>query len=813
MNIAPSPPKSADDVNNVQLLSSIRADAARFTTQTQQTTINYVNGGTSRQEVVTNVVTQENGRPPVQPTQITLDSDSGFETETQLTTYTYLNTFADAGSPVVITSSEVVTNVATVPAGSRVPTGRKFFDTNTYLRTYTFTKNVDNLPMTSQEVVTQVVVTEAPTSINVQPTEVDKLTKTYLNTVTLTTTVLEGSDSVVRQITTVVPEVVVETLNDFEATPVIESSKTEEPEIPILATKTYFTTSTHYTTLLRGSETIVQSRKEVVSSVVTETIQGFDEIAASLFSDEPSIQAPNTRPTYIQLGSNLYGKLKTLLATATYFVTNSAGEVTSKQLVVPQITTETVSLSSPPQGAYIEPSRPIPPVEVTDGPSLILNAAQLEELKQSFLSSNQPSSSITDPTELPVLETSATPGLEPSDGSTSGATVIMVTNTDGEVLILPTEILGENTSTSTTSTSTSSSQSVGGTLASILSNLGTLGLTALGHMTKNNPDVGVNINLGPVLDAMTGILSNSFMIMRRNDTNDRNRTDADNNPLNRLDTLQPASVVRKPPREEPIFIPIGGLAGNPVAPAPAGGPAANPQSRRPGPQSPLIPLLRPSGSRPPLPNSNNPAVRVNITPSLQTGFTAITSRPVGPQSSRLPIRFPNVPNRPQAPPSPSSVLFTGQNNIDRLTIQPAPPSRGALSTSQFFAANGQQINVPPLPVAPPPPGPGPQEPVQAIGDGAIVIGPDGNPVVIVKVAEGETPPPGAGGKVFIRPNPAPVPVSPQPPLLPPRRTETIFFPGQPRPQRPLFQVHFQSSDDNFINCLFVNNLIHKNTID
>lgn len=726
------------------------------------------------------MVTQENGRVPALVDEITLDSDSGLETQTQLTTYTYLNTFADGGSPVMVTSTEVVSNVVTVPAGTRVPTGRKFFDTNTYLRTYTFTKSVDDSVMTSKEVVTQVVVTEAPTSIAIQPTAVDKLTKTYLNTMTVTTTMVEGGSSVVREITTVVPEVVVETLSDLSATPVIESSKTEEAEIPILATKTYFTTSTHYTTMLRGSETIVQSRKEIVSSVVTETIQGFDEIAASLFSEKPTSRPADTQPTYIQLGSSLYGKLNTLLATATYFITNSAGEVTSKQLVVPQITTETVS--SLPQGAFIEPSRPLPPVEATGGPSLILSAAQLEELKQSFLSSNQPTSSIpTSPVEPVLGGTPPVPGLGSGEDSTSGATVIMVTNTAGEVLILPTEILGETGSTSAVS-STSTSQSVGGTLASILSSLGSLGLTALGHMTKNNPDVGVNINLGPVLDAMTGILSNSFMVMRRNDTNDHNRNDADNTPLNRLDNLHPASVVRQPPREDPIFIPIGGLAGNPAAVAPA----ANPQSRRPGPQSPLIPLLRPAGTRPPLPNT--PAGRVSITPSLQTGFTAITSRPLGPQSSRAPVRFPNAPNRPQAPLAPSSVLFTGQNNIDRLTIQPAQPSRGAAPVTQFFSANGQRVDVPPLPVAPPPPGPGPQEPVPGLGDGAIVIGPDGNPVVIVKVPEGEAPPPGAGGKVFIRPNPGPAPVNPQAPLAPPRRTETVFFPGQPRPQRPLFQV-------------------------
>ena len=792
--IEPSPPKSASQVTNVELLSSIQADAAHFTTHTQQTTINYVNDGTSRQEVVTNVVTQETGRVQPAPVSITLASDSGFETQTQLTTFTYLNTFADVDTPVVITSSEVVSNVVTVPAGTGVPSGRKYFDTNTYLRTFTFTKSVADSVVTSQEVVTQVVITEAPTSIRIEPTAVERLTKTYLNTVTLTTTVLEGSDSVVRRITTVSPEIVVETLTDFEATPVIESSKTEEPEIPILATKTYFTTSTHYTTLLEGTKTLVKTRKHVQSSVVTETIRHFDEIAASLFSEGPSTSRPlNSRPTYVQLAPSLYGKLKTLLATATYFITNSAGDVTSKQLVIPQITTETVSLAKPPPGAVIEPSQVLPIVEITNGPEAtqILNAQQLEALKQSFLATNPPSTTISgstaSSTELPSVGTPVV-GVsgEEKPAIEGGATVIMVTNTAGEVLILPTEILDTSTSTSSTS---SPSLSVGGTLASILSSLGLLGLKALGHMTANHVG-GVNINLGPVLDAMTGILTNGFITNRRNDTDpdnpdDDNPTDVSINnspPLNRLDNPDPAPLVTRLPTRarEPIFIPIGGLAGDPEA-------AVNPQSRNNNPQSSFIPLLRPAASRPPLAANNNAALRASITPgAVQSGFTAI--------STRVPIRFPNAPNRPQAPISPSSTLFSGQNNIDRLTVQPVQqlqPSRPA-PTNKFFAANGQQIDVPPLPFAPPPPGPGPQQPVMAIGDGAIVIGPDGNPVVIVKVPEGQEPPPGAGGKVFIRPNPALVPViNAQAPLPPPRRTEAgAFFPSQPRPQRPVFQVNF-----------------------
>ena len=857
------------EVQNIHLLSSIQLDPAQFITQTQRTTFTYfttlMEGDakvvSSREEVITNLVTQETGRPvaAAASSSITLDSanflNPEYQTVTYFTTFTYFNTFMDLTRPVVVTSKETVSNVITVPVQPDIEdsTGEPSFDTKTYLRTYTFTKAFDDGVATSKEVVTQIVVTESP--IQVTPVVLPEVTKTYLNTVTILTTTVEDGQTLTRKATLVSAEVVTETLADepIEATPVIEGSKmepTEEMEGPLVATKTYFTTSTYYTTLLEGSKTVVQSRKEVTSAVVTETISGFD--AASFFGAEtPAPPAAEVRPTYVRLGPNLFGKLRTLFATATYFITNSAGDVTSKNLVIPQVSTETVSLTAVPPGAsVIEAS--IPEVEATAIPeTLQLSPEQLNSLKESFLagggafgsvlhSSGESSTDSADEaeTETPTDIDAQIPDVAPSAPAQPLAStgVIVVTNSAGEVLILPTEILGLEPSSTTSGPSSSSASppsssggvfggSTGAGIASILGGLGTLGLTALGQSLVNNNNVGgLNINLGPMFDAMTGILSNGFLptSQRRNDSVDPNLSVVPNQ-------LNPPP----PPRpHEPLFIPVGaGAANQPIGPIdgrnpqrpplqqgfiplrqppnnqrpPVQGPPQQPQPGIPirtGP--PPTPVLRPGQFQviPGLPLTQIPGqpvpVRISF-PSPETGFTAMTHHP----AAALPVPAPTrvappsvaVPNTRPVPPPPPQPFFNGANTIDRGDRVQVRPASG---NQQFFAANGQAINVPPLPVAavpPPPPPQGPQQPVQAFAPGAIVPGPEGKPVRIIGVPEGQRPPPGAEGQVFIRPVPAEQPpfVPPTVPTvgqLPPRREDVGVAPQVvPAPPRvPPFQV-------------------------
>ncbi|KAK4020739.1 hypothetical protein OUZ56_002690 [Daphnia magna] len=803
----------AGQVENVRLFSSIQSDPARFQTFTQMTTFTYLttlfDGASklvsSREEIITNFVTQEKGRKEtvVKPTATVTTGQPGssnYNTFTHMTTYTYFNTFLDQKRPVVLTSQETVSNVITVPAGQPEATERTL-ETSTYLRTYIFSSKLDRDAIaTSKEVVTQVVVTEAP-RLKVLPTPVAtfmEVTKTYLNTLTLMSTQIDGTTSTVHRVTTVRPEIVVETIRDFEPTPVLEGSQIMPTENdfggdgPLVATKTYFTTKTHFTTLQQGTKTIVQSRKEVRSSVVTETIDGN---RASLFAQQDtSTKVPGdqkTRPTYIQLGPNLYGKLRTLFATATYYITNSAGDISSKRLVVPQVTTDVVPLDSIPSEALIEPSIPaLSDIEVTAvpsgsnqvltpeqlqslklsflasqqssavniQPSLILSPEHLSSLKESFLS-NKPSVTPTDSpfetidssTDPEVTEITTDPtnedGFEPpfislsppEAGEPSPETVIMVTNTAGEVLIIPTEILGTQPSSTSSSSSSSSSGIIGG--------LSGAGVETL----QQNPDVQGRrppnvIPLKPIVGQQPP------------------------QPLTPNQPQRPPTVLRRP---EP---------GVPLQPGVPGSPLLRPGSNA-GQQFGIS-----QSAQQPIPP---PAPISFSAPPLQTGFTGMPNQPKSilpaTRTAGLATAVPGV--RPPPPP-----FVNGQNNIDRVQIEPSRPIQQSSRppNGQFFAANGQQINVPPLPGSvippppasppPPPPGPIPQPPVDVIGPGSIVPGPDGKPVRIVPVPEGEEPPPGAVGQVFIRPVPAPAPILPsiiRPEQQQPPRREDVNVPLLP----------------------------------
>ena len=106
----------------------------------------------------------------------------------------------------------------------------------------------------------------------------------------------------------------------------------------VLATKTYFTTSTYYTTLIDKSRTVTRTRTKVKSSIVTETYSGgqFDDYGSS--NVEPTLLVPGENQVkYLSLGPNIYGKIKTLFATYTYFTTDVLGSVAKSMEVITQV--------------------------------------------------------------------------------------------------------------------------------------------------------------------------------------------------------------------------------------------------------------------------------------------------------------------------------------------------------------------------------------------------------------------------------------------------------------------------------------------
>merc|ERR1712051_770478 len=159
---------------------------------------------------------------------------------------------------------------------------------------------------------------------------------------------LDGSQTVTSTDIVVSSNVVTETLNKAQATPILQATplasaiftQQEQQDVPsgfqVLATKTYFTTSTYYTTLIDKSRTVTRTRTKVKSSIVTETYSG------GQFADggnvKPTVLVPGENQVkYLSLGPNIYGKIKTLFATYTYFTTDVLGSVAKSMEVITQV--------------------------------------------------------------------------------------------------------------------------------------------------------------------------------------------------------------------------------------------------------------------------------------------------------------------------------------------------------------------------------------------------------------------------------------------------------------------------------------------
>ena len=105
-----------------------------------------------------------------------------------------------------------------------------------------------------------------------------------------------------------------------------------------MATKTYFTTSTYYTTLIDKSRTVTRTRTKVKSSIVTETYKGGNIDEFSTENVRPTVLVPGENQVkYLSLGPDIYGKIKTLFATYTYFTTDVLGSVAKSMEVITQV--------------------------------------------------------------------------------------------------------------------------------------------------------------------------------------------------------------------------------------------------------------------------------------------------------------------------------------------------------------------------------------------------------------------------------------------------------------------------------------------
>ena len=159
------------------------------------------------------------------------------------------------------------------------------------------------------------------------------------------------------------------------------------PEYQVEATKTYFTTSTYYTTLIDKGSTLTRSRIRVRSSVITETYapenNGFSTALAYepfTSSVNPTSVRANELVRYTSLGTNIYAKIRTMFDTLTFTFTNLAGSLATSKEIITQTSTSLFSTTSLPSSITLnEADSP------SFGTSVQLSPSRLAEIKQSFL--------------------------------------------------------------------------------------------------------------------------------------------------------------------------------------------------------------------------------------------------------------------------------------------------------------------------------------------------------------------------------------------------------------------------------------------
>ncbi|VVC43621.1 EGF-like, conserved site,EGF-like calcium-binding domain,SEA domain,EGF-like calcium-binding [Cinara cedri] len=307
----------------------------QFVTKTYLTTYTYLTTFldreatvvSSREKIVSNVVTDELNKitPTATLSQVTLTASPSLETGVYHTTYTYLNTFVDGDIPLVMTSRKTVANTVTAPHEFLTPlqpSEPAYYNTNTYLNTVSFTKTLSDGPdftvVSTEDILTQVVITKTdntPTlessKLKLESTTTD-MTKTYYVTYTYYNTIQDGDSTVVKSDISVSSDIVTEKylvptkINEIQPTPTVD-------KLPfhLYATKTYLTTFTYFTTLLKDndgknpSSTHVKSRTKIVQNIVTESLNASifnSNYLSSISSSVQNVKLPITATATLDSG-------------------------------------------------------------------------------------------------------------------------------------------------------------------------------------------------------------------------------------------------------------------------------------------------------------------------------------------------------------------------------------------------------------------------------------------------------------------------------------------------------------------------------
>ena len=184
---------------------------------------------------------------------------------------------------------------------------------------------------------------------------------------------------------------------------------TQPPAYQVEATKTYFTTSTYYTTLIDQGSTLTRSRTRVKSSVITETYaadtkKGYNQntfSTASAYEPFKSVPKETSRIKYSSLGPNIYAKIMTMLDTLTFTYTNRVGSLATSKEVIIQTSTSLFSTTRLPATITLEGEK-----SQAIGSRVQLSPSRLAEIKQSFLDGKTEITNVN-----PTIQTSLINGI------------------------------------------------------------------------------------------------------------------------------------------------------------------------------------------------------------------------------------------------------------------------------------------------------------------------------------------------------------------------------------------------------------------
>ncbi|KAJ8963665.1 hypothetical protein NQ314_005456 [Rhamnusium bicolor] len=584
------------DASNIETLTS-SLYPSQFVTKTCLTTFTYLTtyleGSTttvsSHEQIVSNIATEERNTGKILPTPamgITLTQYPNLSVGVFHTTYTYLNTILDGEQPLVVSSKHTVTNTVTAPDNylsflKPSETISAIKDTNTYYSTVALEKTLydgdKSSVVSTNEVVTQVVITESippratsvmtsyialdmehPNTSSLSYTTTD-VVKTYFVTYTYYNTITENGKPVINTNISTSSDVVTEKLylypkktvnNILNTTPTANAEKKKHKidlsgeNFHILATKSYFTTFTHFTTLLQEDNletpTVISSRTRVIENIVTETIDHnlLDKKYLNILRNE------------FKEGSNSITKLATLQDGQKLEIIAIANENKEK----------------------IKPTKVLP-IEKTNVPDTTIISEKLNLVSSTpsvitgstiIFVDDDPFAQLATPTLTSESKT-ATSSIKNNLGSLLSSEIVKNTKISTAVnkskrstktklktqanVIRPTStksVNQQNTSTNKLKVQTNQATKIAKPVAPAADLLG------LGSININSLQA-----LTPVLNAMAGLIKTNLKSNRRNDANITTTTTPKTKLNPKTDNhFVPAADIQN---RSPIYIPVGGL--------------------------------------------------------------------------------------------------------------------------------------------------------------------------------------------------------------------------------------------------------------